>query len=75
MKARSPALAANLGSTIGGGQGQPGQNCESAFSFNRCAEPFYRKLDVLRLQFAPALDLSLIAVLREALSALRAKRI
>jgi hypothetical protein len=40
---------------------------------DRLAQPLHGEFDVLRLQVAPALDLGLVAVLREALKVFRRK--
>jgi hypothetical protein len=43
----------------------------SAGALDRLPQPPHRKFDILRLQVAPALDLGLIPVLREAPEILR----
>src|SRR5260221_8396351 len=56
--------------THGGKIGKRQQKCESA-TLDRLPQPLHGELDILRLQLAPALDLSLIAVLGEALEVFR----
>src|SRR5258706_11724011 len=43
----------------------------SATGFDRLAQPLQGKFDILGLQMAPALDLSLVPILREALKVFR----
>src|SRR6266481_9655109 len=61
--------ASSLRTKIMGGQGFPGPG--SAAALNRLPQPLHGEFDILRLQVAPALDLGLVAVLREALEVFR----
>src|SRR5258705_9061756 len=45
----------------------------SAISLDRLPQPLHGEFDVLRLQMAPALDLRLVSVLREALEIFRSE--